>query len=158
MDLLENMVNANPGRNIVVLCQSNAIKALLSTKILKKLINIKEIKIENSSIFEINVESNPIIFLKCLKIYPIPSNYSPLIQKNNKYYYDLGGKHTPLFDILKNGIPENLVKKENKQVDKSNNNIITNITSKSISKNNSNKNNFSFKKMLDNFNKSKIIF
>jgi hypothetical protein len=151
---LENMINKNPGRNIVVLCQSYAVKALLGQ--IKKFSYIRKEKIENSSVFEIEIEASPITYEFCSKFYPTKNNYKPLKIENEKYYYNLQGKNVPLFDKLKNKIPENLVKKENKPVDKANNNIIYDLKNSTTNKNKNNNNpSFSFKKLLHNFNESK---
>jgi len=135
---LEKRIKDSPGKNIVVLCQSNAVKELLSK--MQKFIIVKKEKIENSSIFEFEIESGPPIkYDYCFKIYPTPSNYKPLIFKNNRFYYDLKESYTPLFDILKDGIPTNLVKKANKSVDKNNNNNIIRVLQKDDNKTSSNK-------------------
>jgi hypothetical protein len=150
--LLEDMISVRPGRNIVVLCQSYAVKTLLSK--MQKFINIRKEKIENSSIFEIDVEVeiNPpdttIKYDFCTKIYPTISNYKPLMYKNERFYYDLGSKNIPLFDTLKDGVPINLLKKETVSTNKSNNIILFLNKSEPKNSTDTNTSKISFKNIL----------
>jgi hypothetical protein len=143
---LENMIVKNPGKNMVVLCESDLIRYIL-TKMpgCTEYFNIKKENIENSSIIEIDIilksATSNIKYDFCSKVYPTSENYKPLkydSEKKYKYSYDLGGKDFPIFDKSR-GIPLNLVKKINKPVNNSNNIItILNKTNTTIS---SNKNN-----------------
>jgi hypothetical protein len=164
IELLEIFINTNPGINIVVLCDSTAVKKILIK--MKRYDDVKESNIENSSIFELNVNSSPINieYYICNKFYPTGSNFKPLKRDNNKFLYDLGGKHIPLFDKSKTKtIPYNLLIKENNSVNKSvnksvykpvnnNNNGIVKILNKNnnISRNKTNSQTKNIKSILNN--------
>jgi hypothetical protein len=136
IELLEKFIDNNPGTNIVVLCDSKAVRKLLVK--IKRYDDVKKSKIENSSIFEVEVHSSPIKIKYdiCNKIYPTRTNPKPLKYDsiNDTYFYDLGGKDMPLFDKSER-VPSNLLIKESKPSHKlvnknNNNNGIVKILSK----------------------------